>query len=178
MTARLAAHAIEAARDDHDSVLELARDLVRIPSRAGADPYGPVLDCMSRWLAGHGLTPRRLAGPDGQVVALVCEVPGGRPGPRYVLDACLGIGARRRPVRACQLRGLRAHPPFRRPHQPGLAREPAASGARRRRARAGAVASDPGAGLPERDLQLAVLVLLRPVHAAVGQPCAFEMVHR
>jgi succinyl-diaminopimelate desuccinylase len=89
VTAGLAADAIEAARADHESVTCLARELVQIPSRAGADPYGPVLDCMSRWLAGHGLVPRRLAGPDGETVALTCEVPGGRPGPRYVLDACL-----------------------------------------------------------------------------------------
>ena len=31
-----------AAREDHASVLELARDLVQIPSRGGIDPYDPV----------------------------------------------------------------------------------------------------------------------------------------
>ena len=44
---------------------------------------------MSSWLTGHGMLPRRLPGPDGQTVALVCEIAGGRPGPRYALDACL-----------------------------------------------------------------------------------------
>ena len=50
---------LRSAREDHDTVVALARDLVRIPSRAGADPYGPVLDCMSAWLTSHGLEPRR-----------------------------------------------------------------------------------------------------------------------
>ena len=70
-------------------MVALTRDLVRIPSRGGADPYGPVLECMWAWLTRHGLVPRRLAGPGGDTVALVCEVTGVAPGPRYVLDACL-----------------------------------------------------------------------------------------
>jgi len=44
---------------------------------------------MAAWLADHGLACRQLSGPEGAVVALTCEVAGGRPGPRYVLDACL-----------------------------------------------------------------------------------------
>jgi succinyl-diaminopimelate desuccinylase len=79
---------LQDAHQDHRTVVDLARELVQIPSRAGADPCGPVLDAMSDWLAGHGLEPRLLTGPGGEAVALVCEV-GGRPGPRYVLDACL-----------------------------------------------------------------------------------------
>jgi succinyl-diaminopimelate desuccinylase len=67
----------------------LTRDLVRIPSRGGIDPYQPVLDCMASWLTGHGLSCQRLTGPDGAAVALSCEVHGGGPGPHYVLDACL-----------------------------------------------------------------------------------------
>jgi succinyl-diaminopimelate desuccinylase len=78
-----------AAREDQASVLELARDLVRIPSRGGIDPYDPVLDCMASWLDAHGLDCRRLTGPGGATVALACEVTGAGPGPRYVLDACL-----------------------------------------------------------------------------------------
>jgi succinyl-diaminopimelate desuccinylase len=81
--------ALSTAREDRDSVLELTRALVRVPSRAGIDPYGPVLGCMSAWLARQGLRPRRLAA-GGETVAMVCEITGGRPGPRYVLDACLG----------------------------------------------------------------------------------------
>jgi len=70
-------------------VVELTRRLVRIPSRGGIDLYEPVLECMSAWLGGHGMACRRVAGPGGATVALACEVPGGRPGPRFVLDACL-----------------------------------------------------------------------------------------
>jgi succinyl-diaminopimelate desuccinylase len=80
---------LAAARDDHDAVVKLTRELVRIPSRGGADPYDPVLDWMASWLGGHGLASRRLVGPRGTTVALACEVTGACPGPRYVLDACL-----------------------------------------------------------------------------------------
>jgi succinyl-diaminopimelate desuccinylase len=80
---------LRAAREDYDAVVELTRTLVRVPSRGGIDPYGPVLGCMSAWLGEHGLACRRVAGPGGATVALTCEVPGGRPGPRFVLDACL-----------------------------------------------------------------------------------------
>lgn len=69
--------------------MALTRDLVRIPSRGGIDPYQPVLDCMASWLTGHGLSCQRLTGPDGATVALACEVRGAGQGPRYVLDACL-----------------------------------------------------------------------------------------
>ncbi len=70
-------------------MVKLTRDLVRVPSRGGIDPYGPVLECMATWLGEHGLAHRRLAGPGGATVALTCEVHGGGPGPCYVLDACL-----------------------------------------------------------------------------------------
>jgi succinyl-diaminopimelate desuccinylase len=80
---------LQAARGDHDAVVKLTRELVRIPSRGGVDSYDPVLDYMSAWLGEHGLACRRLAGPGGTTVALTCEVTGAHPGPRYVLDACL-----------------------------------------------------------------------------------------
>jgi len=80
---------LQAAREDHDAVVKLTRELVRIPSRGGVDSYDPVLDYMAAWLSEHGLGCRRLAGPGGSTVALTCEVTGGLAGPRYVLDACL-----------------------------------------------------------------------------------------
>jgi succinyl-diaminopimelate desuccinylase len=80
---------LQAARQDHAAVVRLTRELVRVPSRGGIDSYDPVLGCMAAWLDEHGLACRRLAGPGGSTVALTCEVGGGRPGPRYVLDACL-----------------------------------------------------------------------------------------
>jgi succinyl-diaminopimelate desuccinylase len=80
---------LSAAREDSADVVSLIRELVRVPSRGGIDSYDPVLETMAAWLASHGLACQQLAGPDGAVVALTCEVSGGRPGPRYVLDACL-----------------------------------------------------------------------------------------
>ena len=76
-------------------MVKLTRDLVRIPSRGGIDPYDPVLRCMAAWLAEHGLSCRRLASPGGATVALTCEVSGGRPGPRYRAGCLPG----HRPVR-------------------------------------------------------------------------------
>ncbi len=63
--------ALGAAREDRDSVVELTRQLVRLPSRAGIDPYGPVLECMSAWLDRHGLRPRQLPAAGGETVAIV-----------------------------------------------------------------------------------------------------------
>ncbi|GAA1274355.1 succinyl-diaminopimelate desuccinylase [Sphaerisporangium rubeum] len=85
------AAALHMADEDHDAVVALTRELVRIPSRGGVDSYEPVLEHTMAWLAAHGLRPRKLtgAGPQGTTVAVVCEVSGVHTGPRYVLDACL-----------------------------------------------------------------------------------------
>ncbi|MEO3854158.1 M20/M25/M40 family metallo-hydrolase [Acrocarpospora sp. B8E8] len=80
---------LKAAHEDYDAVVKLTRDLVRIPSRGGIDPYDPVLDYMAAWLTEHALPCRRLAGPAGTTVALACEITGAGRGPHYVLDACL-----------------------------------------------------------------------------------------
>jgi succinyl-diaminopimelate desuccinylase len=45
---------------------------------------------MRDWLTSHGVPSRALTAKDtGDPVGLVCDVPGARPGPRYVLDACI-----------------------------------------------------------------------------------------
>ncbi len=80
---------LAAAKEDHESVIELTRDLVTIPSRGGVDPYDPVLDRISRWLAQHDLPATTLKDSTGATVVLTCEVTGSRSGPRWVLDACL-----------------------------------------------------------------------------------------
>jgi succinyl-diaminopimelate desuccinylase len=71
-----------------DSIVELTSALVRIPTRAGIDPYEPVFALLEEWLRDHGVGVERLAGPGGATVALV-----GRPfattGPCYVLDATI-----------------------------------------------------------------------------------------
>lgn len=78
-----------AASEDFDSVLDLTRDLVAIPSRGGIDPYEPALDRLSTWLTAHDLPVTVLKDKTGAVVGFVCEVTGAHPGPRWVLDACL-----------------------------------------------------------------------------------------
>lgn len=77
------------AQEQADSVVGLARDLVRLPSRGGIDDYEPVLHHVQTWLAEHGLAHRCLSGSDGGCVGLLVEVEGGRPGPWWTLDACL-----------------------------------------------------------------------------------------
>ncbi|MEU7161433.1 M20/M25/M40 family metallo-hydrolase [Streptomyces chrestomyceticus] len=71
------------------SVVELAQELIRRPSRGGIDDYGPVLTVLENWLAARGLPHRRLHGEVGELVGLLVEIPGGRPGKWWTLDACV-----------------------------------------------------------------------------------------
>lgn len=71
------------------SVVELARELVKRPSRGGVDDYGAVLGVLEGWLTLRGLSHRHLRARDGDLVGLLVEVPGGRPGSWWTLDACL-----------------------------------------------------------------------------------------
>ncbi|MFJ8632036.1 M20 family metallopeptidase [Streptomyces sp. NPDC093568] len=73
----------------HADVIDLAQRLVRCPSRAGIDDYGPVLGVLEEWLTGRELPYRRLYGDEGGAVGLLIEVTGGRPGPWWALDACV-----------------------------------------------------------------------------------------
>lgn len=68
------------------SVLELIGTLVRIPTRAGLDPYEPVFAILEEWLGAHGVKVERLGGRGGATVALVARTPA-TAGPWYVLDA-------------------------------------------------------------------------------------------
>jgi succinyl-diaminopimelate desuccinylase len=78
-----------AAKEDHESVLDLTQRLVTIPSRGGVDPYEPVLHAIAEWLHQHSLTTTVLTDMTGAVVGIATEVRGAHPGPRWVLDACL-----------------------------------------------------------------------------------------
>jgi succinyl-diaminopimelate desuccinylase len=80
---------LQDARRRRGSVLELAAQLVKVPSRGGVDDYGPVLAVMEDWLSVHALPSRRLTDASGEVVGLLCVLEGGSPGPTWVLDACL-----------------------------------------------------------------------------------------
>jgi succinyl-diaminopimelate desuccinylase len=79
---------LEQAQSDQPSVIRLARRLIQIPSRAGVDPYKPILAELEAWLRRHQLQPRLLL-DDSQPVGLVCDVVGDQPGPHLVLDACV-----------------------------------------------------------------------------------------
>jgi succinyl-diaminopimelate desuccinylase len=79
----------QAARVRAASVVELASELVRRPSRAGIDGYGPVLGVLEDWLAARELPHRRLHDATGALVGLLVEISGGRPGPWWALDACV-----------------------------------------------------------------------------------------
>ncbi|MGW2787345.1 hypothetical protein ACWC3X_40090, partial [Streptomyces populi] len=60
------------------SVLQLAQELFRRPSRAAIDDYGPVLGVLEDWLAARELPHRRLHDATGTLVGLLVEIPGGR----------------------------------------------------------------------------------------------------
>ncbi|MGA4846624.1 M20 family metallopeptidase [Streptomyces sp. G5(2025)] len=79
----------QAAEARTASVIQLAQELVRCPSRAGIDDYGPVLTVLEDWLAARDLPHRRLHDDGGALVGLLVEIPGGHPGPWWTLDACV-----------------------------------------------------------------------------------------
>lgn len=82
-----------AAEFDHASVVALTQQLVRTPSRAGIDDYGPVVQLITSWLTESGLRPRVLQDDRSNPVAVTCEIRGSAPGPHYLLDACLDTAA-------------------------------------------------------------------------------------
>lgn len=77
------------SEDRTASIVALAQELIRRPSRGGIDDYGPVLDVLEGWLASHALPHRRLHDDHGQVVGLLVEIVGGRPGEWWTVDACV-----------------------------------------------------------------------------------------
>ncbi|WP_225805545.1 M20 family metallopeptidase [Streptomyces sp. NK15101] len=80
----------EAGQDETTrSVVKLAQELVRRPSRGGIDDYGPVLGVLEEWLTARTVPHRRLHDGAGAPVGLLVEVAGDRPGPWWTLDACV-----------------------------------------------------------------------------------------
>jgi succinyl-diaminopimelate desuccinylase len=71
------------------SIVELTRALVCIPTRAGVDDYEPAFALLEEWLRAHGVGVERLAGPGGDTVALVARPSGEAARRRYVLDATI-----------------------------------------------------------------------------------------
>jgi len=79
----------KAAEIDRTSVVELTQRLVRTPSRAGVDSYEPTIAIFESWFAARECCVMRLYDERDACVGLLCEVVGAKPGPRYVLDACI-----------------------------------------------------------------------------------------
>ncbi|GGT56243.1 succinyl-diaminopimelate desuccinylase [Streptomyces kurssanovii] len=82
-------HNLHQAQERTESIVSLAQELIRCPSRGGIDAYGPVLDVLEDWLATHALPHRRLHDESGELVGLLVEIRGGQPGKWWALDACL-----------------------------------------------------------------------------------------
>lgn len=79
-----------AAEEDRESVIALTRQLIRIPTRGGLDPYDDAIELVASWARQRDLDARVLTDEaTGTPLAVVCDVAGTHPGPRYVLDACL-----------------------------------------------------------------------------------------
>ena len=74
---------------DVDGIVALAAELVRLPSRAGADSPAPVLQALGRWLSENRLEPRTLTNDAGETVGLYVRVVGSEAGPILCLDACI-----------------------------------------------------------------------------------------
>jgi succinyl-diaminopimelate desuccinylase len=79
----------EWAGRDAPAVVELASQLIKIPTRATRDDYTPIVDHLYGWLDGHGLHADILRSEAGDTVGVAVEVAGGLPGPAWVLDACV-----------------------------------------------------------------------------------------
>ena len=71
-----------------ESILELARALVQIPSRAGQDSPEPVIAATRAWLDDHDV-PSSVLRSDGAPVGVLAIIEGARPEPTYCLNACL-----------------------------------------------------------------------------------------
>jgi succinyl-diaminopimelate desuccinylase len=72
-----------------ENILDLASELVRIPSRAGIDAVERILDFLSDWLAARHLQVNRLHSPTGAAVGLYLHLRSAEPGPTLCLNACL-----------------------------------------------------------------------------------------
>lgn len=71
-----------------ESLIELARELIRIPSQGGIDPPDRILFFIRRWLDDHGVAVTELRSGSAPV-GLVATIEGAKPGPRVCLDACV-----------------------------------------------------------------------------------------
>jgi succinyl-diaminopimelate desuccinylase len=71
-----------------ESIVELAKVLIAIPSQGGIDAPDAIIEATGQWLAEHRLEPSILRNVDGDPVGVSVDVVSGL-GPRYCLNACL-----------------------------------------------------------------------------------------
>jgi succinyl-diaminopimelate desuccinylase len=72
-----------------ESITELIRTLVAIPSRAGEDDLAPICTCVGDWLRGRGIDVKALLGRAGEPLGLYAEIAGSKAGRWTVLNATL-----------------------------------------------------------------------------------------
>jgi succinyl-diaminopimelate desuccinylase len=72
-----------------DQIIELASELIKIPSRAGIDSTAPILEYIKRWLTRHDLPVMSLKNGKSDQVGVYMHLASGRPGPAICLNACL-----------------------------------------------------------------------------------------
>lgn len=70
-------------------VVELAADLVRIPSQGGIDPPDAILAHIAAWFSDHRVPFRSLEDDKGRPLGLFVTVDGAESGPALCLDACV-----------------------------------------------------------------------------------------
>src|SRR5262245_1277543 len=71
-----------------DSILDLTRTLVAIPSRAGVDPYDGIVTAVASCLCDQVIASDYLRGADGSLLGVTARIAGGS-GPTYLLAATL-----------------------------------------------------------------------------------------
>jgi succinyl-diaminopimelate desuccinylase len=75
--------------NENKNIVNLAADLVRIPSRAGIDSPEPILNFLSDWLTQRQVQVKRLHDSSGDPVGLYIHLEAREPGPAICLNACL-----------------------------------------------------------------------------------------
>lgn len=69
-----------------ESIIQLARELIRLPAQAGIDDPGPLLGHLDRWFTARGIVGELIEDDQGEPCAFLAMTPGA--GPLLLLDAC------------------------------------------------------------------------------------------
>lgn len=72
-----------------EQIIQLASELVKIPSRAGTDQLDDILSFLLRWMQDQQVDCQVLRADDGRKVGLYVHIRSGQPGPALCLNACI-----------------------------------------------------------------------------------------